>query len=222
MNLRMHLGTAALLMVFGAAPAMAQAWDSPTFFAPRPGEDLGIFVTVPEEDEGDIGVQAIWRQEGNLSLGVRGGVGGVEGNRTILLGAEFYGGLPISSLPVNATWVLGFGAGFDDDVTALRVPLGVSIGTFIGEGTGFRVQPYVHPRVAFDLVAIDVGEDEETETDFSFAIDLGADVDLSQSFAVKVGYTFAVGPDFDTSFDFYPNTFGAGLAYRMPRRVRSN
>src|SRR3546814_3111894 len=55
-------------------------------------------------------------------------------------------------------------AGFDDDVTALRVPLGVSIGTFIGEGTGFRIQPYVHPRVAFDLVAIDVGERSEEHT----------------------------------------------------------
>lgn len=220
MSLQKHLGTVALLMVVSAAPAMAQAWDSPSFFAPRPGEDLGIFITAPED--GDIGVQGIWRQEGNLNLGVRGGVGGVEGNRSILLGAEFYGGLPISSLPVNATWILGFGAGFDDDVTALRVPLGVSIGTYLGEGSGIRIQPYVHPRVAFDLVAIEIGEEEETETDFSFAVDIGADIDLTDSWVVKVGYTFAAGPDYDTSFDFYPNTFGAGIAYRMPRRVRSN
>ena len=222
MSIRRQLGGAALLLLFAAAPAAAQAWDSPSFFAPRPGEDLGIFVTVPEADEGDIGVQGIWRQEGNINLGVRGGVGGVEGNRTILLGAEFFGGLPIASLPVNASWIVGFGAGFDDDVTMLRVPLGISVGTFLGEGSGFRVQPYVHPRVAFDLAAIGEGDNEETETDFSFAIDIGADVDLSERFAVKAGYTFAFGPDFDTRFDFYPNTFGAGVAWRMPRRVRGN
>ncbi len=218
--MRIHgtLGAAALSLMVAAAPAAAQAWDSPTFFAPRPGEDLGLFVTVPEGDEGDVGVQAIWRQEGNLNLGVRGGIGGVEGNRSILLGAEFYGALPLGTYPLNATWVLGFGAGFDDDVTALRIPLGVSVGTYLGE----RFQPYVHPRAAFDLVAIEFGDEEETETDFSFAIDIGTDIDLTESLAAKVGYTFALGPDFDTSFDFYPNTFGAGLVYRMPRRVRSN
>jgi opacity protein-like surface antigen len=224
MRIQIRVGFAVVALLGAAQSAAAQAWDSPSFFAPLPGEDLGVFVTVPDGDDGggDIGFQAIWRQEGNLNLGVRGGVGGVEGNRTILLGAEYYGSLPIASLPVNATWILGFGAGFDDEVTALRIPLGVSVGTYLGEGTGFRVQPYVHPRVAFDLVAVEFDDEEETDTDFSFAIDVGADIDLSESFAVKAGYTFALGPDFETDFDFYPNTFGAGIVYRMPRRVRSN
>lgn len=216
------ISTFLILIAVSAAPAAAQAWDSPSFFAPRPGEDIGVFVTVPEEEFGDIGVQAIWRQEGNLNLGVRGGFGGHSDNRSILLGAEFYGNLPVGgTYPINATWILGLGAGFDDDITALRVPLGVSIGTYLGRGA-MRIQPYVHPRVAFDLVAIDTGGDEETETDFSFAIDIGADLDLSDTWAVKAGYSFAFGPDFDTTFDFYPNTFGAGIVYRMPRRVRSN
>src|SRR5690606_19583373 len=148
--------------------------------------------------------------------------GGHSDNRAILLGAEFYGNLPIGgTYPINATWIVGLGAGFDDDITALRVPLGISVGTYLGQGA-MRIQPYVHPRVAFDLVAIDTGDDEETETDFSFAIDIGADLDLSERWAVKAGYTFSFGPDFDTSFDFYGNTFGAGIVYRMPRRVRSN
>lgn len=212
----------AILIAVSAAPAAGQAWDSPSFFAPRPGEDIGVFVTLPEEEFGDVGVQAIWRQEGNLNLGVRGGFGGHSGNRSILLGAEYYGNLPIGgTYPINATWIVGVGAGFDDDITALRVPLGVSIGTYLGRGA-MRIQPYVHPRVAFDLVAIDLGDEEQTETDFSFALDIGADLDLSPSWAVKAGYSFVWGPDFDTSFDFYPNTFGAGIVYRMPRRVRSN
>lgn len=220
--MRQSAFTFMVLIAVSAAPAAGQAWDSPSFFAPRPGEDIGLFVTVPEEEFGDVGFQAIWRQEGNLNLGVRGGIGGPSDNRSILLGAEFYGNLPIGgTYPINATWIVGLGAGFDDDITALRVPLGVSIGTYLGQGA-MRIQPYVHPRVAFDLVAFDVGDEEETETDFSFAIDIGADIDLSSSWAVKAGYSLAFGPDFDTSFDFYPNTFGAGIVYRMPRRVRSN
>jgi len=220
--MRNTVSTLGLLLCMSAAPAAGQAWDSPSFFAPRPGEDIGVFVTVPEDEFGDVGVQAIWRQEGNLNLGVRGGFGGHSDNRAILLGAEFYGNLPIGgTYPINATWIVGLGAGFDDDITALRVPLGISVGTYLGQGA-MRIQPYVHPRVAFDLVAIDTGDDEETETDFSFAIDIGADLDLSERWAVKAGYTFSFGRDFDTSFDFYGNTFGAGIVYRMPRRVRSN
>lgn len=218
--MRTHLAVTAALLLATAAPAAAQAWDSPTFFAPRPGEDLGIFLTAPED--GEIGLQAIWRQQGNLNLGVRGGVDGTDGDRSILLGAEFYGWLPISGFPLDMSWLLGFGAGFHDDVTMLRVPLGVSIGTVIGEGGTFVLQPYVHPRVAFDLGAFGEGESEETETDFSFAVDIGADVAVSPSFVVKVGYTLAKGPDFGTPFDLYPNTFGAGVAWRMPRRVRGN
>lgn len=220
--MRNTVSTLGLLLCMSAAPAAGQAWDSPSFFAPRPGEDIGVFVTVPEDEFGDVGVQAIWRQEGNLNLGVRGGFGGHSDNRAILLGAEFYGNLPIGgTYPINATWIVGLGAGFDDRNTALRVPLGISVGTYLGQGA-MRIQPYVHPRVAFDLVAIDTGDDEETETDFSFAIDIGADLDLSERWAVKAGYTFSFGPDPDTSFDFYGNTFGAGIVYRMPRRVRSN
>ena len=219
--MRTHLAVTAALLLATAAPAAAQAWDSPTFFAPRPGEDLGIFVTVPDGEE--VGFQAIWRQQGNLNLGVRGGMGGDEGDRSWLLGAEFYGWLPISGVPLDMSWLLGFGAGFDDDITLLRVPLGVSLGRVIGEGGTFVVQPYVHPRVAFDLAAVETGPDnEETETDFSFAVDIGADVAFSPSLVLKVGYTFAEGPDFDTELDFYPNTFGAGIAWRMPRRVRGN
>lgn len=217
-----RLAIAVALMLAGTAPAAAQAWDSPSFFAPRPGEDLGIYVMVP--DDGDAGFQAIWRQQGNLNLGVRGGVTGEDalGDRAWMLGAEFYGWLPLAGFPLDMSWVLGFGAGFSDDVTLLRVPLGVSIGKVFGEGTSFVVQPYVHPRVAFDLLAVGEGNNEETETDFSLGIDVGADIAVSPSFVVRVGYTFMEGPDFGGPTGFYPNTFGAGLAWRMPRRVRGN
>jgi hypothetical protein len=196
----------ALVFAVGtAAPAAAQiGWDAPSFFSPRPGEDIGLYIVVPDGGD-DVGVSAIWRQSGNLSLGVRGGIAGDQYS----LGAEFYGPLdllgPQSGLLM--AWVLGVGATFND-VTVLRVPLGISAGIGLGAPGGVQLLPYVHPRVAFELAAYDVGDREETDTDFRFDVDLGADAVLGQSFVLRAGITFG-------RF----TTFGAGVAYRIPRRV---
>lgn len=203
--------TLALILLLGTfaagamvTPAAAQVgWDSPSFFSPRPGEDIGLYVTVPD-DGGDVGFAAIWRQAGNLSLGVRGGVAGNQYS----LGAEFYGPLdllgPQSGLLM--AWVLGVGASFNG-VTTLRVPVGISAGVGLGTPGGVQLMPYAHPRVAFELSAYDVGGREETDTDFRFDVDLGADAVLGQ-FVLRAGVTIG-------RF----TTFGGGIAYRIPRRV---
>jgi hypothetical protein len=202
---RIRIGFAMAIGMLVAAPAAAQVgWESPSFFSPRPGEDIGLYVTVPEGG-GDTGFAAIWRQAGNLSLGVRGGVAG----NHYSLGAEFYGPLdllgPQSSLLM--AWVLGVGATFND-VTVLRVPVGISAGVGLGTPGGVQLMPYVHPRVAFELATYDVGDREETDTDFRFDVDLGADAVLGQQFVLRAGVTIG-------RF----TTFGAGVAYRIPRRV---
>src|SRR5919108_1616817 len=75
-----------VLLVFGllagAAPLAAQ-WESPTFFAPRPGEDLGLYYVSPA-GVNEWGIHGIWRQEGNLSFGVR---LGLEENEVFHVGA---------------------------------------------------------------------------------------------------------------------------------------
>lgn len=203
----MRIGTFALAVALLAGTGntvAAQAWESPTFFSPRPGEDIGIYLIDPEGG-GDMGFAAIWRQEGNLNLGVRGGI--LSGDH-FALGAEFYGPLDIlgPQSPLLVSWILGLGATFND-VTWLRVPLGASIGISLNAGS-LRIMPYVHPRVAFDLYAFDVGGEEETETEFNFDVDLGADVNLGQRFVLRVGATFG---EWDA--------LGVGIAYRTGRRL---
>lgn len=201
-------------VVFGltlvvAAPAAAQ-WDAPSFFAPRPGEDLGLYAVNPEGGAG-WGLAAIWRQEGKLSLGVR---AAIADNDIIHIGSEFYGPLrvlgPQSQLMID--WIAGLGASFNG-VTHLRVPVGVSLGLNLGSRGGMMIKPYAHPRVALDVFAYDNARgDEETETEVNVDLDLGADVALGQSFVLRGGITFSLSDD-------GRNTFGAGIAYRMPRRV---
>lgn len=200
--MRKGLLWAALLVLASTGQASAQAWDAPTFFSPRQHDDLGVYVIFP--DGGDVGVEGIWRQSGNLNLGVRLGVV----DERVLLGAEFYNPIRLSQSPVLLSWLLGFGATFGDNVTWLRVPFGVSLGANLGNPGGIHVTPYVHPRVALDVVAFDVGDEEQTDTDVNFDVDLGADVLLSPAWTLKVGAT--VGES---------DAFGVGLAYRLQRRV---
>jgi hypothetical protein len=192
---------AGVLLLVSAARLEAQAWDAPSFFSPRSHDDLGLYAFVPEH--GSWGVQAIWRQSGNLNLGVRAGLG----DDLVLLGAEFYGPLPLAASPLMLAWQVGLGAGFNDR-TLLRVPAGVSIGLDLGAEGSPQLLPYVFPRVALEVAAVDVGDREETEVDLGFAIDLGADFTMSPEIVLRGGVTLA-----DRS------AFGVGVAYRMQRRI---
>jgi hypothetical protein len=198
---------AAVLCVVAGSVQGQVPWDAPTFFSPRPAEDIGIYVWQPEQAGADYGIAGIWRQHGNLSLGVRAGLAGGD---DYMVGAEFFGPLNLlgPQSGILMSWVLGLGATFDG-VTQLRVPLGVSAGVNLGAG-GIQLMPYVHPRVAFDLLAWQQGDREETDTEFNFAVDVGADAALGEAFVLRVGATL-VGPG--------SPTFGAGIAYRMSRRL---
>jgi hypothetical protein len=190
-----------------ASPAMAQSWETPSFFSPRSHDDIGVYLIDP--DFGDLGFMAIWRQSGRLNLGVRGGMGGVEGDRTVLVGAEFYGPLvrPGGGNVLAVSWIIGAGASFDG-ATWLRIPAGVSVGAEIA-GSGFTIVPYAHPRVSLDVIAFDTpGGDEETDSEVNLDVDFGADLMLGARWIARFGLT--VGE---------VDGFGLGLAYRIPRGV---
>lgn len=199
--------TAALLLSTAASPAAAQ-WESPTFFSPRAADDLGVYLVFP--DPGDLGIVGIWRQTGRIDLGVRAGFLDFGNDTGILVGAELFGPVNLfgPGTPISAAWMSGVGAVFDG-VTWLRIPLGLSVGATLASSGGFSITPYVHPRVAFDLFAFDVGDgEEETESELNVDVDLGADLSLGRSFILRFGATFGES-----------DVIGIGLAWRMPRGV---
>ncbi|HEX2167866.1 MAG TPA: hypothetical protein VHG09_11600 [Longimicrobiales bacterium] len=191
------------LLALGAGQGAAQPWDVPSFFSPRPGEDIGLYV-VDMDGADDLGIVGIWRQEGNLNLGVRAGV--LDGDH-ITLGAEFYGPIRGVQAPVFLSWVVGLGGTFNG-ATWLRIPAGISVGTIFDAGS-LEIMPYVHPRVAFDYISFDAPEGfDDSESDLNFDLDLGADVSLGPQWVFRFGAT--VG-DFDG--------IGIGIAYRLGRRL---
>ena len=209
---------AATALIFTTAiGASAQTWDAPTFFAPRPMDDLGLyfFKSDRENFSDPSGLKLIWRQSGNLNLGVHVGTGDIENiGESIVLGAELYGPLTslASSTGLAMSWNLGIGAGFGDlgdDISYVdfSVPLGVSVGVSLGSGN-VNVTPYVHPRVSLDVAAVTINDEEETETDVGFAVDIGADVNLGERFLLRGGASLGDR-----------KAFGIGVAMRMPRRI---
>lgn len=207
------IGTAAILWSFafllGAAPAAAQAWDAPMFLPPHPGEDLGIYLSKP--DNADWGLQGIWRQQGNLNLGVRLGFAQINsGNTSWFLGAETYAPIVSGpSTPLDVSWVLGAGASFDGALTWFRLPFGVTVGKTLHAGRT-AITPYVLPRLALDVESVD----NATDTRLNFATDLGVDLRLSP--AVKLRFAATLEADSRRSFQ----NLGLGLAFAFGRSTQ--
>lgn len=189
------------LLLGSAGSVAAQGWDMPSFFSPRPGEDIGLYI-IDADGVDDIGIAGIWRQEGNLNLGVR---AGIVGDDHFALGAEFYGPIRGIEAPILLSWVVGLGGTFND-VTWLRIPAGVSVGVNVDAGS-VRILPYVHPRVAFDYFSFDTPAGDESDSELNFDLDLGADVDVGR-FVLRFGATIG---DFDA--------IGIGAAYKWGRQV---
>src|SRR5687768_15799977 len=197
--------TVALSAAFTGSAFAQAGWDAPTFFRPRPMDDVGIYGFKTDSDFlGDpTGIKLMWRQSGNLNLGVHAGTADLDDiGDAILLGGEFYGPLTgaTASTGLIMSWGVGAGAVFGENYVDLSIPVGVSIGMNLGTG-GVSFLPYIHPRVSLDVSSFDVAEDvEETDTNIGLTIDVGVDVGLGERFILRAGGSFG---DRDA--------FGAGL-----------
>lgn len=183
---------AALLL---ATDARAQ-WDAPSFLPPRPGDDIGIYLSSIE----GFGLQGIWRQQGNMNLGLRIGYIDKAGGQ-VLVAAETWGRLMEADvdLPVDVTWTLGAGAVFNGG-TDLEVPAGLSIGRVL-DMEPLTLQIYAHPRLALFFRS-----QLEDELDLDGLFDLGLDAVLNENLKLRFGATLG-----------QEDALGIGVAYRWSR-----
>jgi hypothetical protein len=218
--LRRSLFLALVALPLLAPNARAQNWDAPLFFSPRPMDDIGLYYVRTNDaffGQDVSGIKGIWRQSGNINLGVQLGIGDLkDAGNAILVGAEFYNSIGSVSRGGSfyAAWSLGAGATIGSGYADLSIPVGVSIGPRLGTGKT-NLLPYAHPRVSLDITAYDdVNGDEQTITDVGLAVDLGADLTLGDKLIVRAGYTLGGSNDVRKR-----NALGIGLAYRIPRKV---
>ncbi|HEX7088855.1 MAG TPA: hypothetical protein VF192_01895 [Longimicrobiales bacterium] len=197
-----------LFVLAAAKPAAGQAWDAPSFMPSHPMDELGAFALNPPF--GDFGVMGLWRQSGDLGLGVRAGIVDLEpGGAAFVVGSEFYAPLlrATPASPLEAMLVVGAGATFEEGILA-RIPVGLSVGGRFGEAGELAFSPYVHPRVGLKILA----NDDESETELAFAVDFGLDVELSRTVTLRGAYTWTQG-------EFAEDALGVGVAIRAGRRI---
>lgn len=196
----MTLRATFILVVALASASQAHAqWSAPSYMPPRPGEDIGIYLAAAD----GLSIQGIWRQHGNLNLGLR--VGYMEGHGGVVTAAETWGTVFTAGVefPVDVSWTLGAGAVFGDGTSA-EIPVGLSIGRTLAFHP-FVVQLYGHPRLS--LILAD-GPDGSEELELGGLFDLGLDIMTGRGITLRLGTTLGTF-----------NALGAGMAMSWGRAV---
>lgn len=197
MKLRSFVLILGILLIPSSARAQV-AWDAPSFMPPRPGDDIGIYLS----DARNFGIQGIWRQVGNLNLGLRLGYIDTRSDGIITVGAETWDLLVAAggALPVDLAWTLGAGAAFNGGTT-LEIPLGLTFGLPVNLDR-LRLQFYAHPRLGLFVHSVA----DESDLDLEGLFDIGMDAILNEDLKLRLGVAF--GPT---------DAVGVGLAYRWTR-----
>ncbi len=174
-----------------ARAAHAQVY-TPTYMAPRPSSDLGLYLS---SGPGSFALEGIWRRHlGGYDLGFRAGVAN-EQNATLLVGAELRNPFAVTGAPVDFAFTAGVQAKVSRDAEAGFLA-GLSVGHTFVPGT-FRFTPYIHPRVGL----VSGGRDGLTARVLA---DIGLNFDFQPNLSFRVGFGLAR----ETA------DWGVGLAWR--------
>jgi hypothetical protein len=176
------------LSVLSGTPAVAQTLGTPVFTSPYRGfthsEISGTF-SDPSAPIG-VAIQGEYRMpQGRVDVGFGAGYeGGQHGfpNR-FLLGADVRAPLyaHTESFPLDVAGTLGIGGNFGSIFTAVRFPLGLSLGRRLGlEGSRTTFTPYVQPVLAPVFVSNGGGSNVD------FTLGLGVNINFSPTFDVRV------------------------------------
>jgi hypothetical protein len=171
------LNLVAVTLAMAAAPLSGQVF-TPSYMAPQPGGDTGIYIS---DGPGNFAIEGIMRRHfGAYDLGFRLGVAGGD-NARLLVGGEYRMPLALAApldfaVTAGAQGMLGdgnrSGAGFQG---------GLSIGARLPT-TGVAITPYLHPR--FGLVNRSPGGTEAT-----VLADLGVDFGFP-NLIFRIGFGF--------------------------------
>jgi hypothetical protein len=174
-----------LLVSAALAPkAAAQATGLPSFNAPYRAftrSEIGLVITFP--NGGGTAFEGAYRMSsGKFDLGFRGGMFDPgAGSTVLLLGVEARQRVLSHTVdfPLDGALVFGVGGAFVSGSSAMFVPIGLSLGRRIDpQGSQISIVPYVQPT---GLLVAGNGN-----SDFFFALGLGADFRLSPRFDARI------------------------------------
>ena len=174
-------------------PAAAEAQVfTPTFMAPRPAADMGVYLS---NGPGDFSVEGIWRRNmGEYDLGLRAGLADTP-DLSVMVGADLRNPVAIGA-PLDMA-ITGAAQGLFGGTSAVGFSLGLSIGSTFGAAE-LAFTPYLHPRVALVQTKRGSGFDAD------LLADLGLDVRISPALDLRLG----------VALDDRGGDWGIGFAWR--------
>ena len=175
-----------LFVVIGSAPSVlgAQATGTPSYNAPYRAfnrSEFGAAISFP--DGGGTAFEGAYRMaSGKFDLGFRGGIFSPDGGDSqLLLGAEARQRVVTHTedFPLDGALILGIGGRFSSNNSGMIIPVGLSLGRRVEpKDSKISIVPYVQPTGFFTA--------GNGETDFLFALGLGADFRLSPKFDARI------------------------------------
>jgi hypothetical protein len=183
--MRLRLALLFFVLAGGSAATLAaQATGVPSYNAPYRAftrSEFGVVLSFP--DGGGTAFEGAYRMaSGKFDLGFRGGIFSPDGGDSqLLLGAEARQRVVTHTqdFPLDGALILGIGGRFSSDNSEVIVPIGLSLGRRVDpKDSKISIVPYVQPTGFF--VA------GNGESDFLFALGLGADFRLSPKFDARI------------------------------------
>jgi hypothetical protein len=184
--MRLRPALCLLVLAIGSAPGLvAQSTGTPSYNAPYRAftrSEFGVVISFP--DGGGTAFEGAYRMaSGKFDLGFRGGIFAPDGggDSQLLLGAEARQRVVTHTedFPLDGALILGIGGRFSSGNNGVIVPVGLSLGRRVDpKDSKISIVPYVQPT-GF-LVA------GNGDSDFLFALGLGADFRLSPRFDARI------------------------------------
>ena len=186
MRLRPRLSLVLLVLTAGSAASLAaQATGVPSFNAPYRAftrSEFGAVISFP--DGGGTAFEGAYRMaSGKFDLGFRGGIFSPDGggDSQLLLGAEARQRVVTHTqdFPLDGALILGIGGRFSSGNSGMIIPVGLSLGRRVDpKDSKISIVPYVQPTGFFTA--------GNGNSDFLFALGLGADFRLSPKFDARI------------------------------------
>ena len=183
--MRLRPALCLFVLAVGIAPVLpAQATGTPSYNAPYRAftrSEFGAVISFP--DGGGTAFEGVFRMaQSKFDLGFRGGIFSPDGGDSqLLLGAEARQRVVTHTedFPLDGALILGIGGRFSSGNSAMILPIGLSLGRRVDpKDSKISIVPYVQPTGFFTA--------GNGNSDFLFALGLGADFRLSPKFDARI------------------------------------